>query len=123
MSAWLNGQAIASGLAECHSIHNFSVDGATTNDLLARFPAEAKALACGDSSVFLFALGINDSSVVLKTGENRVPLCEFQTNLLRFKTITDSLPKEGNLKLAFMGLFPFPDGHLDPCPWDLEIAY
>ncbi len=59
-------------------VYNFGICGDTTEDLLARFEIEAKAL---QPDTILFAVGTNDAAYRAGSSTTRVPLEEYKKNM------------------------------------------
>lgn len=86
-------------------IHNLSIAGNTTTDLIARFFLEMRVRHKNNSSDnhwVIFAIGINDSKDIYKDCNKKVSLAQFVSNL-------ESLITESKLfteKICFIGLTP-----------------
>ena len=84
-------------------IYPLGVSGDTGEDLLKRFFNEVKARVKEDEErevVFIFAIGINDSN--LEEGKNKVPLKEFEENILKLIKLALTFSKN----IIFLGLTP-----------------
>ena len=63
-------------------VYNCWISGNTTQDLLKRFETEISARISEDEETFIiFAIGINDTLIENETGNNKVPLKQFQENI------------------------------------------
>jgi len=96
--------------------YNQGVSGDNTNDLLARFKVECEAR---EPQIIIFAIGINDSQYVKTKDNPRVPLKEFQNNLVelinRAKNFSD--------KIVFVGLTKVEESKVMPIPWSDEEKF
>lgn len=113
LAKYLTGRCLKSNYKEWFSVSNFSISGATSTDLLARFPAEAKALGW-EESIFLFAIGLNDSVVKMRSGRCVTPLPRFIKNLAELTRMA----RKYTQNLAFVGLAPVQDEVVFPMEWD-----
>lgn len=85
-------------------IHNLSIAGNTTTDLISRFPLEMRERYnnISDDYYVIFAIGINDSKGIYKNYNNKTLLAQFALNL-------ESLIIKSKLytkKICFIGLTP-----------------
>lgn len=102
-----------------HDVYNVGISGDKTTELLDRFESEAKNRIDEDSeTVFVFAIGINDSQFVEKIG-NRTPIEQFQENL----KVLITKAKRISSKIVFVGLFPVDDSKLTPTSWEVDKSY
>src|SRR5215471_13891184 len=60
-------------------VYNLGVDGETSDDIGARFYAEAKSRGANKKSIMIFAAGLNDSSRMNR--KNRVSLTNYLNNM------------------------------------------
>jgi lysophospholipase L1-like esterase len=116
---YLYQQVIASNYDLYHEIHNLSVSGDTTQDLINRFSAEMEARVWEDDSVIFFAVGINDSQVILETSQNVVSLEQFEKNLQVLFTKANTYTAH----TIAVGLTPIDEATVNPMPWKPENAY
>ncbi len=98
-------------------VYNLGVSGDTTDSLLERFQAEAKARLKDSEGVIIISIGVNDSH--LFKNKNCVPLEKFQQNIKRLV----SLSKEISSKVIFVGLTPVDETKTTPIPWDKDRFY
>ncbi|MGM0629401.1 MAG: SGNH/GDSL hydrolase family protein [Patescibacteria group bacterium] len=94
-------------------VYNLGVSGDNTEDLLERFDVEA---AAREPSTIMFAIGINDSHLVISKDENRVPILQFEKNI---NTLLNKA-KEITSKIAFIGLTPVDESKTTPVPWNTD---
>ncbi len=97
-------------------VYNLGVSGDNTDDLLKRFDVEAGAR---EPSTILFAIGINDSQFVVSKDENRVPISQFENNLLTLLNKAKAITS----KVAFIGLTPVDESKTVPIPWNTDKKY
>lgn len=103
--------------------YNLGVSGDTIADILPRFKKEVAARCDTDNKSekiqIVFAVGINDSTYLVKENKPRFSDKKFQNNLDKLikkaKKITNNI--------SFIGLLPVDDALLDPIPWAIEKAY
>jgi lysophospholipase L1-like esterase len=114
----LQNYFLSQGLAVDNDIdvYNLGVSGDNTDDLIKRFDVEAKAR---DPHVIIFAIGINDSQIVISKNQNRVPIKQFQNNL---ETLILEAKKYTN-KIIFIGLTPIDESKTSPIPWNIDKRY
>lgn len=97
-------------------IYNLGVSGNTTNDLLERFNAEAKAR---HPSLIIFSIGDNDSVYIASKKTQDVPIEQFESNLQelvkRAKKFTD--------KIVFLGGKKVDESQTTPIPWLTDYHY
>ena len=102
------------------SIYNLGVDGDNTEDLLQRFELETKhRLDEEEETVFIFAIGINDSQFVHSKNSLRIPLERFKDNI---KTLIN-IAKKSSPKIIFIGLTPVDESKTTPIPWNTDKSY
>ena len=97
------------------AVYNLSVDGGTTDTILARFEAEAKTRK---ANVLIFQSGGNDAAYVHQEGNFQVPLDRFKANIEeiieRAKKITD--------KIMFVSFKNVDEKRTRPVSW-IDIHY
>src|SRR3972149_2678919 len=93
-------------LSQEYPLENLSVDGATTSDLLANFPAKINPQA-----TIIIALGVNDSA--------KIPLNQFQENLIQLI----KLARKQKPKIIFVGPAPVDEAKVSPMPWAQDLSY
>jgi len=91
------------------SVYDLGIDGDTTNDLIMRFDAEAKARS---PKLIIFAIGTNDSSF-RKTRNN--PIVDINTFKRNVKILIDKA-KIYTQKIIFLGLVKGNDEETMPLP-------
>lgn len=74
---YLHEQTLASSFSRYYWVYNLGIPGDTTRDVLNHFDAEC---AARNPDLILFALGVNDASVMPGEQGPRVPLDEFTAN-------------------------------------------
>lgn len=111
---YLSDKSISSSQENYFEVHNLGVPGDTTQDLLERFEKEYQARYDEEEeTMFIFAIGINDSCILLKENKNRVDKKDFLENL-------DKLYKIANMhasKILYVGLTPVEEEKTNP--WGL----
>jgi lysophospholipase L1-like esterase len=98
---------------EIHFFYNLGISGNTTADLLARIEVEAKArkVARPDKrSVFVFAIGTNDSSIEKDSQETKVSVKIFEDNLNQLVEVAERFTD----KVLFVGLIPVVEQYAGP---------
>lgn len=75
---------------DTQSIHNFSISGATTHDLLSRGEIELTHLEWDNPRIVIIALGTNDSALNMATQEPQVAIDTFTNNLTSFIKATQA---------------------------------
>lgn len=98
---------------ETHWFYNLGISGNTTADLLDRIEIEAKARKAArpdKKSIFVFAIGTNDSSTKKDSDETEVPLQTFKNNL---NQLIDFAKKYTD-KVLVVGLIPVVEEQTKP---------
>jgi len=91
-------------------IFNLGVSGATTEDLLERFDAEAKARR---PEKIIISVSTNDTQFLIQENKQRIILEECQKN------VTELINKARNYTsdIAIIGITPVDDEKTNPLPW------
>ena len=98
-------------------IYNLGVNGDTTNNLLERFELETnQRLAENEETIFIFAIGANDSLFLKSKNDFWVKKNDFNKNLEKLITSAKSLSK----KIIFIGLTPVDESKVNPLQWDKD---
>lgn len=110
----IENKIIASNFTIDHFVYPLGIPGDQTKDVVYRFRSEVeKRHVSTEKTIFLFAIGINDSSYCHATKSFSTPLSQFQENISQLitlaKTYTDTF--------AFIGLTPVDEIKVDPMPW------
>jgi lysophospholipase L1-like esterase len=101
-------------------VYNLAISGDSLDDLLKRFEFETEQrLKEGESTVFIFAIGINDSQFIQSQNNLRSSLPEFQNNL---RDII-KLAKKYSSKIIFVGLTPVDETKTVSLPWNSDKSY
>lgn len=101
-------------------VYNLGVSGNTTEDLLERFEFETKQrMKEGEETVFIFAIGTNDSQFLFRKNGTKVSIEKFRKNIQKII----ELAKKFSSKIIFLGLFPVDESRSVPLPWDSNKAY
>jgi len=95
-------------------VYNCGVSGDKTEDLLKRFEVEAQAR---EPNLIIFAIGINDSPILLSSNQRRVSDENFKNNIFKLHTHSSKFTQQ----IIFVGFTPIDDGKTSP--WDDEKAY
>lgn len=99
-------------------IFNLGVSGNTTEELLDRLEFETyQRVREGGEFIFLFEIGLNDSSFIKTRNENRVLPDDFKENLQYLIT----LAKKYSENIIFMGLTPINEKEFKP--WIEDLYY
>lgn len=110
----LSSRSITSNQENYYEVHNLGVPGDTTQDLLERFEGEYLARRDeNEETVFVFAVGINDSALLTKDKTNSISKEAFRRNI---KELADCAQKH-SVKLLFAGLTPVDETKTNP--WGL----
>ncbi len=99
-------------------VYNLGVDGNTSDDVLARFHAEASTRGVNRNSIVLFSVGLNDSSRM--NGEHRVELARFRQNMRQLISETRSRFTD---KVFCVGLPPIDESKAVPFPLEPTISF
>jgi lysophospholipase L1-like esterase len=103
-------------------VYNLGVSGDTAADLMQRIETELPARKDSDPSqdnIVIFALGINDSTYLVKEDRRRFTIEQFRSNLHSLVRIAKSHAN----KIGLLGLFLVDQSVVDPIPWAPEMAY
>lgn len=99
-------------------VYNLGIPGNTSSDLVKRFDKETQArLDEQEEMVIIFAIGINDSQIML--GKNKVSEEVFRNNL---QTLLDKARRHTQ-KVIFVGLTPVDERKTSPLLWDKIKSY
>ncbi|MBU3965683.1 hypothetical protein KKG29_00440 [Patescibacteria group bacterium] len=91
-------------------VYNLSIDGDSTEEVLERVENETRKRLLEEETVFIFAVGINDSCFVKNTEEFLTPFEEFKNNVQ--KLISGA--KKFSAKIIFIGLTPVDEKKTNP---------
>jgi lysophospholipase L1-like esterase len=103
-------------------IYNLGVVDDTTDGILKRVEAEMTSRRYANvvqERMAIFAIGLNDSTVLLKKDENRVPKELFAKNVNR---LIDIARKHADV-VVFIGPTPVDEEKSVPVGWDDDLAY
>lgn len=97
-------------------VYNLGINSNTSDDVLARFSAEAQARGC---TIALFAIGINDSKMIEGGVAEQISLADFRQNIL------DLIDQAGalDMQIAFLGLTRVDESKTMPIPWRPNTHY
>ena len=98
-----------------HGVYNLSIDGGTTETILARFESEAKIR---DAEVLIFQSGGNDAARKGKDGDCLVPLEKYRENIREIVRKARQITPE----IVFMGFEHADEAKTTPVYWD-DIYY
>ncbi len=102
------------------SVYNLGINGDNTEALLKRFEQEIRIrFDSKEKTIFIFAIGINDSQFIPTKNSFRVPLENFKNNIL----FLISRVKQFSGKIIFVGLTPIKELKTTPIPWDTDKFY
>ena len=103
--------------------YNLGVSGDTTTDLLERFQVECRVrlgdMEENESSIIIFAIGINDAQFIHDKNDLRTPLEEFKENIQKLIDLSQKFKSE----IVFIGLNPVDESKTIPIPWDINKSY
>lgn len=99
-------------------VYNLGISGNTSEDLVKRFKSDIKP-RLEPPTIFIFAIGINDSYFLLKEKRINVSEEKFKTNLAK---LIKYARKHSN-KVVFVGLNPVEEEKINPIPWSTSEAY
>lgn len=104
-----------------YRVYNLAIDGSTTYEVLTRVELEIQQISFESDKEFvlLFAVGINDSQILIADKSLRVKEKEFKNNLLRLINIGQKY----SAKIIFLGLNPVDEAKVDPMPWARDRSY
>lgn len=103
-----------------YRVYNLGVSGDTTEDLLYRFEFEAKnRLKESEENVFIIAIGINDSLLLIDKKELITPSEKFRKNIQKLIKLSHKFTE----KIIFVGLTPVVESKVNPLPWRKEVSY
>jgi len=102
------------------SVYNLGASGNTTEDLLARFDSDTRKKSDPrDETMFIFAIGINDTQHAHGKTGGRVSLTAFRRNILSLIRLS----RRYSQKIAFVGLTPVDESKTIPIRWDPDKSY
>ena len=100
------------------SIYNLGISGDSTEDLLKRLEFEAEQrLEEGEETIFIFAIGINDSQFIHSTNSSKILIKQFQNNLKRFVNFAQGFSQ----KIIFVSLTSVDE--TKTIHWDIDKSY
>ncbi len=98
-------------------VYNLGVSGDTSLNLLERFKFETEQrLDKNEETIFIFAIGANDSLFLKSKDDFLVEKEGFKKNLGKLIKSAKSLSK----KIIFIGLTPVDESKVNPLPWDKD---
>ena len=101
-------------------IYNLGISGDKTTELLERFEFETKQrLKEGEETIFIFAIGGNDSQFVHSQNSHRTDLKKFKENIQKLI----ELARKFSSKIVFVGLHPVDETRTTPIPWNKDKSY
>ncbi|MBU3925198.1 hypothetical protein KJ854_04655 [Patescibacteria group bacterium] len=106
----IDKKVISSGLQFYCEIYNLSIDGDVTGGVLERFENETRKRLLEEETIFIFAIGINDSCFIKDAKEFLTPLKNFKNNIQK---LINSARKFSN-KIIFVGLTPVNEEKTNP---------
>lgn len=116
----IENKVIASNFQIDHFVYPLGIPGDTTHTLLQRFKPETEArVVPQEETIFIFAIGINDSIYNTKTHNHTIPLWKSKNNL---QLLIQSAKKYTN-KILFVGLTPVDETNATLLSWFPECSY
>lgn len=100
--------------------YNLGVSGDTTADILERFEFETKMrLKEGEETMFIIAVGVNDSQFIHSKNGLRSTPDEYQENLQKLI----GLAKKFSSSIVIIGTWPMDETKTSPIPWAPDESY
>lgn len=101
-------------------LYNLCVDGDTSKEILSHIKRESSyRVWANEKTIFIFAFGINDSEIILKTNNNLVSEQTFIKNVEYMLYVS----KKYSDNIIFIGLTPIEEIKVNPIPWNTKKAY
>jgi len=117
---FIDSQIVASNFTKDHFVYPLGIPGDTTYTLLRRFKQETDArIVPTEQTIFLFAIGVNDSIFNNKTNSHVIPLWKFKDNLHELCKAAARYTD----KIFFIGFTPVDESRVDPMSWLPESSY
>lgn len=112
-------KTIASNYQDDVNIYNLGIPGNTSEDVLARFESESKVRINPEYlTIFLIAVGINDSQINLSDKSNKVTPEKYKENIQKII----NLSKQFSSKLYLVGITPV-DQRVAQMEWKPGFGY
>lgn len=112
---WVN--LLRNHLAKSHVYtYNLGISGDTTNEMVFRAAAEAKARK---PNLIIFSIGLNDSALMSPNQTPRVPNEKFLANIATLLKITQDL----SAPAVFIGPTSVIESKTTPIPWNTVMSY
>ncbi len=122
LRSYLDKRCLESSLSEkyWYTVYNLGISGGYTSDLLARFEAEIKPRLWEDEeNIIIINTGKNDALIDNSTGQTKVSLKEYTTDLEKIVT----LAKKYSKKILIVGSLLVDESKVDPVPWLPGFSY
>lgn len=117
---FLDEKTLAPNSDYCCFVYNLGVPGDTTGELLKRIEQETKQRQDPtEETIFIFAIGINDSQLIRKKNKLRYSPGKFKKNLENIV----AKARQFSSKIVFIGLNPVDESKVNPMPWAMDKAY
>ena len=101
-------------------IYNLGISGNDTENLLKRFEFETEQrLKEGEETIFIFAIGINDTQFLHSENSLKVGPKKFKENIQKLI----ELARKISSKIIFIGLTPVDESKTTPIPWNTDKSY
>ena len=94
-----------------YSVYNLGVSGNNSFDLLKRFNSECEARR---PEIIIISIGTNDAQYVITSNSLRVPLKNYESNLVELLKISRKFTD----KILFVDLIKVNEPRVAPIPWD-----
>lgn len=98
---------------------NLGISGENIIGVRARVASEFDARLNEDKALIIFAVGINDTKIEIKTGQHKTDLETYERLLNELVDISQKKKAE----CVLLGLTPIDEERLDPIPWRPGFAY
>ena len=102
------------------NVFNLSISGDSIKEILSRLENEINPRSWKEhKTITIFAVGVNDSEIILKNKKHLLSIRSFTQNLNKLI----KLSKKFSDKIIFIGLTPVDESKVNPIPWNIEKAY
>lgn len=103
-----------------HHVYNLGINGNTSDEVLRRFEFEVQQRLVEEEDVLLiFAIGVNDSQLLIKESTVKMTIEQFNHNLEKILNQARRYTKS----IIFVGLLPVVERKVTPVPRNTSISY
>jgi lysophospholipase L1-like esterase len=96
-----------------YTVYNLGIDAEYTETLIQRIKCESQPRIMKGDSIFIYNIGINDSSFIKNSNAFLTTKEKFEKNIQKIIEIT----KDFSTKIIFMGINPVEESKTNPIPW------